>query len=79
MLYKACCQNPESRLRFLALADSDFRALQMARGFDCQDIYVDDIIPAKLASAAAWEISTIDDRSADPVEQIEEATGRNRS
>src|ERR1043165_10045335 len=51
-----------------------FSALQLARAFDCGDVYVVEINPAKLASAARMGAMTIDARSADPVGQIKEAT-----
>ena len=51
-----------------------FSALQLARAFDCEDVYVIEINPAKLASAASMGAMAIDARSADPVEQIKEAT-----
>ena len=51
-----------------------FSALQLARAFDCEDVYVVEINPAKLASAANMGAVAIDARSADPVEQIKEAT-----
>jgi D-arabinose 1-dehydrogenase-like Zn-dependent alcohol dehydrogenase len=52
-----------------------FSALQLARAFDCGDVYVVEINPAKLASAANMGAIAIDARTADPVEQIKEATG----
>src|SRR5262249_12747703 len=52
-----------------------FSALQLARAFDCGDVYVVEIIGAKLATAASMGAVAIDVRSADPVEQIKEATG----
>ena len=52
-----------------------FSALQLARAFDCGDVYVVEINPAKLASAASMGAIAIDARAADPVEQIKEATG----
>ena len=52
-----------------------FSALQLARAFDCGDVYVVEINPAKLASAASMGAMAIDARAADPVEQIREATG----
>jgi propanol-preferring alcohol dehydrogenase len=52
-----------------------FSALQLARAFDCGDVYVVEINGAKLATAASMGAVTIDARSADPVEQIKEATG----
>jgi len=51
-----------------------FSALQLARAFDCGDIYVVEINPAKLASVASMGAIAIDARSADPVEQIKNAT-----
>ena len=51
-----------------------FSAFQLARALDCEDVYVVEINPAKLASAASMGAIAIDARSADPVEQIKEAT-----
>jgi propanol-preferring alcohol dehydrogenase len=51
-----------------------FSALQLARAFDCGDVYVIEINPAKLASAAKMGVIAIDAKAADPVEQIREAT-----
>ncbi len=51
-----------------------FSALQLARAFDCGDVYVVEINPVKLASAATMGAIAIDARAADPVEQIKEAT-----
>ena len=50
-----------------------FSAFQLARAFDCEDVYVVEINPAKLASAASMGAIAIDARSADPVEQIKAA------
>src|SRR5438093_1185045 len=52
-----------------------YSALQLARAFDCGDVYVVEINPAKLASAASMGAIAIDASTADPVEQIKEATG----
>jgi len=52
-----------------------FSALQLARAFDCGDVYVVEINPAKLASAASMGAIAIDARAADPVGQIKDATG----
>src|SRR6516164_1089147 len=49
-----------------------FSALQLARAFDCGDVYAVEINPAKLASATSMGAIAIDARSADPVEQIQE-------
>ncbi len=51
-----------------------FSALQLARAFDCGDVYVVEINPAKLASAASMGAVAINARAADPVEQIKDAT-----
>jgi 2-desacetyl-2-hydroxyethyl bacteriochlorophyllide A dehydrogenase len=51
-----------------------FSAFQLARAFDCEDVYVVEINPAKLASAASMGAIAIDARSTDPVEQIKDAT-----
>jgi D-arabinose 1-dehydrogenase-like Zn-dependent alcohol dehydrogenase len=51
-----------------------FSALQLAKAFDCEDVYVVEMNPAKLASAASMGATAIDARAADPVEQIKEAT-----
>src|SRR5438876_1772500 len=51
-----------------------FSALQLARAYGCGDVYVVEINPAKLASATTMGAVAIDGRSADPVEQIKEAT-----
>jgi D-arabinose 1-dehydrogenase-like Zn-dependent alcohol dehydrogenase len=52
-----------------------FSTLQLARAYDCGDVYVVEINPAKLASAARMGAMAIDAKAADPVEQIKEATG----
>jgi D-arabinose 1-dehydrogenase-like Zn-dependent alcohol dehydrogenase len=52
-----------------------FSALQLARAFDCGDVYVVEINPAKLASAVNMGAIAIDATAADPVEQIKDATG----
>jgi propanol-preferring alcohol dehydrogenase len=51
-----------------------FSALQLARAYDCGDVYVVEINPAKLASAVSMGAIAIDARAADPVEQIKDAT-----
>jgi D-arabinose 1-dehydrogenase-like Zn-dependent alcohol dehydrogenase len=52
-----------------------FSALQLSQAFGCQEIYVVDINPAKLASIAAFGGVAIDATAGDPVQQIREATG----
>jgi 2-desacetyl-2-hydroxyethyl bacteriochlorophyllide A dehydrogenase len=51
-----------------------FSALQLARTFDCGDVYVVEINPAKLASAATMGAMAIDAQTGDPAEQIRNAT-----
>jgi D-arabinose 1-dehydrogenase-like Zn-dependent alcohol dehydrogenase len=51
-----------------------FSALQLARAFDWGDVYVVEINPAKLASAAKMGVIAIDARAGDPIEQIKEST-----
>jgi propanol-preferring alcohol dehydrogenase len=51
-----------------------FSALQLARAFDCGNVYVVEINHAKLALSAAMGAVPIDANSADPVAQIKEAT-----
>ena len=51
-----------------------FSALQLALAFDCGDVYVVEINPAKLALAKKFGAIAIDATAADPVEQIREAT-----
>ena len=51
-----------------------FSALQLARALGCDQIYVVEINPAKLASAVSMGAIAIDANAADPVEQIKEAT-----
>ena len=55
-----------------------FSALQLARAFDCGQIYVVEINPAKLATAATLGGVPIDATAGDPVQQILDATRRKR-
>jgi propanol-preferring alcohol dehydrogenase len=52
-----------------------YSALQLARAFDCGAIYVVEINPGKLASAAALGAIPISPTAGDPVQQICDATG----
>src|SRR5436189_1203366 len=61
-------------LAILGFGGLGFSALQLARVFDCGHVYVVEINPAKLASAASMGAIAIDARAADPVEQIKKAT-----
>src|SRR5436305_9706765 len=51
-----------------------FSALQLARAFDCSQIYVVELNPAKLATAAAFGAVPIDATAGVPVQQILDAT-----
>jgi len=51
-----------------------FSALQLARAFDCDQIYVVEINPAKLASIETPGAVAIDANKGNPVEQITDAT-----
>jgi propanol-preferring alcohol dehydrogenase len=52
-----------------------YSALQLARAFDCGALYVVDINPAKLASAAALGAVPISAHDGDSAQQIRDATG----
>jgi D-arabinose 1-dehydrogenase-like Zn-dependent alcohol dehydrogenase len=51
-----------------------YSALQLARAFDCGEIYVVEVNPAKLAAAKKLGTIAIDPKAGDPVEQIKDAT-----
>jgi propanol-preferring alcohol dehydrogenase len=51
-----------------------YSALQLARALDCGTIYVVELNPAKLASAAALGAIPISATASDPVQQIRDAT-----
>ena len=53
-----------------------YSALQLARAFDCGEIYVVEINAAKLALAKSLGAVAIDANTGDPVEQIKGATAR---
>src|SRR5438046_5754568 len=72
-LNKARLKSGES-VSILGFGGLGFSALQLARAFDCEDVYVVEINPAKLASAASLGAIAINANAADPVEQIKEAT-----
>jgi D-arabinose 1-dehydrogenase-like Zn-dependent alcohol dehydrogenase len=54
-----------------------FSALQLAQAFDCDQIYVVEINPAKLASAKMLGAIAIDATKGSPAEQIAEASSGN--
>ena len=51
-----------------------FSALQLAKAFGCGDVFVVDINPTKLATAATLGAVPINASAGDPVQQIQEAT-----
>ena len=73
-LNKARVQGSDS-VAILGFGGLGFSALQLVRAFGCQEIYVVDINPTKLASIAAFGGMAVDATAGDPVQQIREATG----
>jgi D-arabinose 1-dehydrogenase-like Zn-dependent alcohol dehydrogenase len=65
---------PEESVAIFGFGGLGFSALQLARAFDCGEIYVVEINPAKLASAEKLGAVAIDVKAGDPAEQIKEAT-----
>jgi len=65
---------PGESIAIFGFGGLGFSALQLARAFDSGDVYVVEINPAKVASAAGMGAVAIDANSADPVDQIKEAT-----
>src|SRR5256884_1574728 len=65
---------PGESLAIFGFGGLGFSALQLARVFECGDLYVVDINPAKLRSAVRMGAIAIDAKAADPVEQIKGAT-----
>lgn len=65
---------PGESIAIFGFGGLGFSALQLAHAFHCGEVYVVEINSAKLASAAGMGAVAIDARSADPVEQIKEAT-----
>jgi D-arabinose 1-dehydrogenase-like Zn-dependent alcohol dehydrogenase len=73
-LNKARVQSGDS-VAIFGFGGLGFSAFQLARAFDCREVYVVDINPAKLTSIAAHGGVAIDATAGDPVHQIREATG----
>jgi propanol-preferring alcohol dehydrogenase len=65
---------PGESIAIFGFGGLGFSALQLARAFDCGDIYVVDINRAKLASAKLFGAVPIDATKGNPVEQIAQAT-----
>jgi D-arabinose 1-dehydrogenase-like Zn-dependent alcohol dehydrogenase len=72
-LNKARLQPGES-IAIFGFGGLGFSALQLARAFDCGQIYVVEINPAKLASIEKFGAIAINAREGNPVEQIADAT-----
>src|SRR6266850_85597 len=73
-LNKARVQSGEA-VAIFGFGGLGFSALQLARAFGCQKIFVVDINNKKLTTAAALGGVAIDATAGDPVQQIREATG----
>jgi D-arabinose 1-dehydrogenase-like Zn-dependent alcohol dehydrogenase len=66
---------PGESIAIFGFGGLGFSALQLARAFNCGDVYVIEINPAKLASIRKLGAVAIDAKAGDPVEQIRDATG----
>jgi D-arabinose 1-dehydrogenase-like Zn-dependent alcohol dehydrogenase len=65
---------PGESIAIFGFGGLGFSAVQLARAFECGQIYVVEINPAKLASAKALGAIAIDANKGNPVEQITDAT-----
>jgi D-arabinose 1-dehydrogenase-like Zn-dependent alcohol dehydrogenase len=65
---------PGESIAIFGFGGLGFSAVQLARAFDCGQIYVVEINPAKLASAKKLGAIAIDAKNGNPVEQIADAT-----
>jgi propanol-preferring alcohol dehydrogenase len=65
---------PGESIAIFGFGGLGFSALQLARAFDCDQIYVVEINPAKLASAKLLGAVAIDATKGNPIEQIMDAT-----
>jgi D-arabinose 1-dehydrogenase-like Zn-dependent alcohol dehydrogenase len=65
---------PGESIAIFGFGGLGFSALQLARAFECHEIYVAEINPAKLASAKMLGAVPIDATKGDPVEQVAQAT-----
>jgi D-arabinose 1-dehydrogenase-like Zn-dependent alcohol dehydrogenase len=65
---------PRESIAILGFGGLGFSALQLARAFDCDQIYVVEINPAKLALIEKLGAVAIDASKGNPVEQIMDAT-----
>jgi propanol-preferring alcohol dehydrogenase len=64
----------DERVAIFGFGGLGFSALQLARAFGCDEVYVVDINPAKLGSIPTFGGIPIDANAGDPVGQIREAT-----
>jgi propanol-preferring alcohol dehydrogenase len=65
---------PGESIAIFGFGGLGFSALQLARAFDCEHVYVVEINPAKIASAKMLGAVPIDATKGNPVEQIMDAT-----
>jgi D-arabinose 1-dehydrogenase-like Zn-dependent alcohol dehydrogenase len=65
---------PGESIAIFGFGGLGFSALQLARAFDCEQIYVVEINSAKLASVKTLGAIAIDAKKGNPVEQIADAT-----
>jgi D-arabinose 1-dehydrogenase-like Zn-dependent alcohol dehydrogenase len=65
---------PGESIAIFGFGGLGFSALQLARAFECNQIYVVEINPVKLASAKMLGAVPIDATKGDPVEQVAQAT-----
>jgi D-arabinose 1-dehydrogenase-like Zn-dependent alcohol dehydrogenase len=72
-LKKARLEQGES-LAIFGFGGLGFSGLQLARTFNCAEVYVIEINPTKLALAATMGAVAVDANAGDPVDQIKEAT-----
>jgi len=72
-LNKALLKESES-VAIFGFGGLGFSALQLAKAFGCEDVFVVDINPTKLATAASFGGVPINASAGDPVRQIQEAT-----
>jgi D-arabinose 1-dehydrogenase-like Zn-dependent alcohol dehydrogenase len=68
---------PGESIAIFGFGGLGFSALQLARAFDCHQIFVVEINPAKLTSIEALGAVAIDANQGNPIEQIRDATKGN--
>src|SRR5215470_8080830 len=65
---------PGESIAIFGFGGLGFSALQLARAFECDQVYVGEINPAKLGVGGAMGAIGLDSKATDPVEQIKQAT-----